>query len=193
MVQSDDLRRRIPPGQHRVGRMPVLHYGPVPRVDINRWDFRLFGLVEQEVRWSYPEIRALPSVQTTSDIHCVTTWSMLDTHWEGVSIQEVLKHVQLKPTARYVLVHAEGGWTTNLALEVFLAADNLLAWGYEGSDLAPEHGWPLRLVVPSRYFWKSAKWARGIEFLDRDRPGFWEEAGYHMTGDPWREERYGGR
>ena len=193
MAQADDRARRIPPGQHLVGRMPVLHYGPVPRVDLQKWDFRILGLVEQEVRWSYPEIRALPSVQTTSDIHCVTSWSMLDTHWEGVSIQELMVHVRLKPAARYVLVHAEGGWTTNMALEVFLAADNLLAWGYEGLELAPEHGGPLRLVVPSRYFWKSAKWVRGFEFLDHDTPGFWEEAGYHMNGDPWREERYGGR
>ena len=193
MVLNDEIRRRTPPGQRLVTRRPVLHYGPVPRVDLQKWDFRIWGLVEQEVRWSYPELRALPSVQTTSDIHCVTTWSMLDTHWEGVSIQEVMAHVRLRPAARYVLVHAEGGWTTNLALEVLLAPDNLLAWGYEGRELTPEHGWPLRLVVPSRYFWKSAKWVRGFEFLDHDVPGFWEEAGYHMAGDPWKEERYGGR
>ncbi len=193
MVSNEELRRRIPPGQRLVGRLPVLHYGPVPQVDIKRWDFRIFGLVEQEVRWSYPQIRALPGVQQTCDIHCVTTWSMLDTHWEGVAIQEVMQHVRLQPAARYVLVHAENGWTTNMALDVLLAPDNLLAWSYEGRELTPEHGWPLRLVVPSRYFWKSAKWVRAFEFLDHDVPGFWEEAGYHMNGDPWREERYGGR
>ena len=182
---------RIPPGQRLVPRLPVLHYGSVPRIDLDRWDLRLFGLVEQEVRWSYPQVRALPGQQVTADIHCVTTWSMLDTHWEGVPTREVLRHVRLRPEARFVLVHAEHGWTTNMTLEVFKAADNLLAWGYEGQDLAPEHGWPLRLVVPSRYFWKSAKWVRGLEFRADDVPGFWEGAGYHMDGDPWKEERYG--
>ena len=191
MSLPPEVRSRIPRGQRLAARMPVLHYGPMPRIDINKWDLRLWGLVEEEVRWSYPELRAMPAAQMTADIHCVTTWSMLDTHWEGLSIQELMKHVRLRPTARYVLVHAEGGWTTNMALEVLLAPDNLLAWAYEGQELTPEHGWPLRLVVPSRYFWKSAKWVRGLEFLDHDVPGFWEQAGYHMNGDPWREERFG--
>jgi DMSO/TMAO reductase YedYZ molybdopterin-dependent catalytic subunit len=191
MAQPPDPRSRIPRGQRLAVRMPVLHYGPVPRTDITRWDFRIWGLVKEEARWTYPEFRALPPTQVTADIHCVTTWSMLDTHWEGVSIQEVMKHVRLEPAARYVLVHAEHGWTTNMALDVLLAADNLLAWAYEGQEITPEHGWPLRLVVPSRYFWKSAKWVRGFEFLDRDVPGFWERAGYHMNGDPWLEERFG--
>ena len=192
MVPPHEQRSRVPSGQHLVGRMPVLHYGPVPRIDINQWDFRIWGLVEEEVRWAYPEFRALPGTQVTCDIHCVTTWSMLDTHWEGVSTREVLARVRLKPAARYVLVHAENGWTTNLSLEVLLAADNLLAWSYEGREITPDHGWPVRLVVPSRYFWKSAKWVRGLEFLDHDVPGFWERAGYHMNGDPWLEERFGG-
>lgn len=192
MAQSRDQRPRIPGGQHLVKRLPVLHYGPVPRIDINKWEFRIFGLVEEEVRWTYPQLRALPSTRATCDIHCVTTWSMLDTHWEGVAVSELMKHVRVRPAARYVLVHAEQGWSTNLPLEDFLAPENLFAWGYEGQELAPEHGWPLRLVVPSLYFWKSAKWARAVEFLDRDVAGFWERAGYHMHGDPWREERYGG-
>lgn len=188
---SPDSRSRLPHGQRLAVRLPVLHYGPAPRIDISKWDFRVWGLVEEEGRWTYPELRALPASQVTADIHCVTTWSMLDTHWEGVSTREVLRHVRLKPTARYVLVHAENGWTTNMALDVLLAADNLLAWAYEGSEITPEHGWPLRLMVPSRYFWKSAKWVRGFEFLDHDEPGFWERAGYHMNGDPWLEERFG--
>jgi DMSO/TMAO reductase YedYZ molybdopterin-dependent catalytic subunit len=191
MALSPEIRSRLPHGQRLAVRLPVLHYGPVPRVDISKWDLRVWGLVEEEVRWTYPELRALPAAQVTADIHCVTTWSLLDTHWEGVSIQELMKHVRLKPTARYVLVHAEGGWTTNMALDVLLAPDNLLAWAYEGQEITPEHGWPLRLMVPSRYFWKSAKWVRGFEFLDHDVPGFWERAGYHMNGDPWLEERFG--
>jgi DMSO/TMAO reductase YedYZ molybdopterin-dependent catalytic subunit len=185
------VRNRVPPGQRLASRFPVLHYGAVPRVDLERWDLRLFGLVEEEVRFTYQEIRALPRRSLTCDIHCVTGWSLLDTRWEGVSTGEVVSRAQLASDARYVLVHAEGGFTANLPLELFLGEDNLFAWGYDGKELSPEHGWPLRLVVPSRYFWKSAKWVRGIEFLDRDLPGFWERAGYHNEGDPWKEERYG--
>lgn len=188
---SNDAQTRLPPHQRLVTRMPVLHDGPVPRVDLARRDFRLFGLVEKEVRWTYPEFRALPAQEVICDVHCVTGWSMLDTRWEGVLVREVMRHVHLKPEARYVLIHAEGGFTANLPLEVFLAEENLFAWGYGGQELSPEHGWPLRLVVPSRYFWKSAKWVRGVEFLDHDVPGFWERAGYHNNGDPWKEERYG--
>jgi DMSO/TMAO reductase YedYZ molybdopterin-dependent catalytic subunit len=188
---GDALRNRLPPHQRLVQRMPVLHYGPVPRVDLARWDLRLFGLVEAEVRWTYPQFRALPGREYVSDIHCVTGWSMLDTHWEGVPTAEVMRHVQLKPAARYVVVHAEHGWTTNMPLEVFLAEDSFFAWTYDGQPLSLDHGGPLRLVVPSRYFWKSAKWVRAVEFLDHDEPGFWEQAGYHNNGDPWEEERYG--
>jgi DMSO/TMAO reductase YedYZ molybdopterin-dependent catalytic subunit len=186
-------RSRTPPGQRLVKTLPVLHYGNVPRVDLEQWDFRLFGLVEEEVCWNYTEVRSLPGETLTSDIHCVTGWSMLDTIWEGVPTRELLRHVRLKPSARFVLIHAERGYTANLPLEVFSAEDSLLAWGYMGEELKPEHGWPLRLVVPSRYFWKSAKWVRGVEFLDRDTPGFWEQYGYHNEGDPWKEERYAGR
>jgi DMSO/TMAO reductase YedYZ molybdopterin-dependent catalytic subunit len=159
-------------------------------VDLDQWGLRLFGLVEEEVCFSYQEIRALPSQTVTCDIHCVTGWSMVDTLWEGVSTSEIVSHARLDPQARYVLVHAEGGFTANLPLELFLREDNLFAWDYAGRKLSPEHGWPLRLVVPSRYFWKSAKWVRAIEFLARDAPGFWERAGYHNSGDPWKEERY---
>lgn len=190
MALPSEIRARIPPGQHLVKRLPVLHYGPVPRIDLATWDLRLSGLVEEEVRWTYEQLRALRGRTLTCDIHCVTTWSMLDTVWEGVPVRELMKQVRLKPGARHVLIHAERGYTTNMPLEVFLAEDTLFAWGYDGQELTPEHGWPLRLVVPSRYFWKSAKWVRGVEFLERDVPGFWERGGYHNNGDPWKEERF---
>ncbi len=185
-------RRRVPPGQYVTDRFPVLHYGPVPSFDRDSWDFRIWGLVEEEKRWTFDQFRQLPTREVVADIHCVTGWSKLDTRWEGVSTHEVLRHVQLKPEARFVLVHAERGFTTNLSLEDFLREENLFAWRYNGEELTPEHGWPLRLVVPSLYFWKSAKWVRGIELLADDRPGFWESYGYHNRGDPWKEERYGG-
>lgn len=185
-----DLEGRTPPGQHLVQKLPVLHYGAVPRIDLDRWELRLFGLLEEEVRWSYDELRALPSQSVTCDIHCVTRWSLLDTVWEGVTIHEVVGRLRLRLGVSHVLIHAEGGYTTNLSWEVFNRAENLLAWGYGGEQLSPAHGWPLRLVVPSRYFWKSAKWVRAIEFLDHDVPGFWEQAGYHNEGDPWKEQRF---
>jgi DMSO/TMAO reductase YedYZ molybdopterin-dependent catalytic subunit len=169
----------------------VLHYGGVPRFDKGSWDFRLWGLVEEAKCWSFDEFRALPARSIMTDIHCVTRWSKLDTEWEGVSTGEVLSHVRLKPEAHYVLVHAEQGFTANLTLEDFLREENLFAWRFNSADLTPEHGWPLRLVVPSLYFWKSAKWVRGIELLAEDKPGFWESYGYHNRGDPWREERFG--
>ncbi len=182
---------RVPPGQYLTERFPVLHYGSVPRFDRETWDFRIWGLVEEEKRWTFDQFRSLPSTSIVADIHCVTRWSKLDTRWEGVGTRELLSHVQLKPEARFVLVHAEQGFTANLPLEDFLREENLFAWRYDGEELTPEHGWPLRLVVPSLYFWKSAKWVRGIELLVEDQPGFWESYGYHNRGDPWKEERFG--
>jgi DMSO/TMAO reductase YedYZ molybdopterin-dependent catalytic subunit len=182
---------RIPPGQYLTDRFPVLHYGSIPAFDKEKWDFRVWGKVEQEIRWSFDQMRALPSTSLVADIHCVTRWSKLDTLWEGVSTREVMRHVQLKPEARFVVVHAEQGYTANLPLEEFLREENLFAWRYDGHDLTAEHGWPLRLVVPSLYFWKSAKWVRGLEFLTEDRAGFWERYGYHNRGNPWSEERFG--
>ncbi len=181
---------RLPPGQYLTTRFPVLHYGSVPRFDRETWDFRVWGLVEEEKRWTFDQFRALPTQSIVADIHCVTHWSKLDTRWEGVSTRQVLSHVRVRPEARFVLVHAERGFTANLSLEDFLREENLFAWRYDGQELTPEHGWPLRLVVPSLYFWKSAKWVRGIELLAEDRPGFWESYGYHNRGDPWREERF---
>jgi DMSO/TMAO reductase YedYZ molybdopterin-dependent catalytic subunit len=182
---------RVPPGQHIVGGFPVLHYGTIPRFDKATWDFRVWGLVEEEKRWTFDEFRALPTQEIVADIHCVTHWTKLDTHWEGISTRELLRHVRVKPEARYVLVHAEQNFTANLPLEDFLREENLFAWRYDGQELAAEHGGPLRLVVPSLYFWKSAKWVRGIELLGQDRAGFWESYGYHNRGDPWKEERFG--
>jgi DMSO/TMAO reductase YedYZ molybdopterin-dependent catalytic subunit len=181
---------RLPPGQYVTEKWPVLHYGAVPHVDPARWDFCIVGLVERPVTLSYQEFRALPTMTLTCDIHCVTAWSRLGVTFEGVAAKTVLGLVAIRPEARFVMVHAEQGYETNLPLEYLLADDALFAWRADGRDLTPEHGWPLRLVVPRLYFWKSAKWVRGLELLAEDRPGFWERNGYHMRGDPWREERY---
>jgi len=167
----------------------VLHYGSVPSPDLSQWDFRVFGLVEEPVRWTYEEFMALPRVRVERDIHCVTGWSKLDMDFEGVPFREVMEHVRPRPEGRFVMVHAEQGFTTNLPLEDLLAEDVIFAHRAGGRDLTPEHGWPLRLVVPHLYFWKSAKWVRGLEFREKDEPGFWEQNGYHMRGDPWQSQR----
>ena len=182
---------RLPPGQYLTEKWPVLHYGGVPKVDLATWDFRLFGLVEEPATLTLEQVRALPRKTVHADVHCVTRWSLFDSDWEGVPIAEVLKLVQLKPEATHVLVHAEAGFTANLSLDDFLREDNMLVDTRNGEPISAEHGAPLRLFVPHLYFWKSAKWVRGFEFLGEDRPGFWEQYGYHMRGDPWSEERYG--
>ncbi|MCL5961010.1 MAG: sulfite oxidase-like oxidoreductase [Chloroflexi bacterium] len=189
--KREAAKDRIPPGQIVTSKFPVLHYGSVPRFDQASWDFRIFGLSAKSVTLSYAEFMALPKVTVTSDVHCVTHWSKLDNLWEGVAFAEVLNLVSPQPRAKHVMIHAERGFTTNLALTDLIGDDVLFAFRHNGNDLTPEHGWPLRLVVPHLYFWKSAKWARGIEFMEADRPGFWESNGYHMHGDPWKEERYG--
>jgi len=186
-----DGRRRLPPGQRLTQGWPVLHYGSIPKIDLETWEFRIFGLVEEEVRLSWQEFLALPQTRTTSDIHCVTTWSKYDNDWEGVRFRDLLELVELKPGATHVMFHSYGGYTTNVPLDELLGDEVLLAHKHAGEPLAMEHGWPLRGVVPNLYFWKSAKWVRGIEFMPDDRPGFWEMYGYHMHGDPWIEERYG--
>jgi DMSO/TMAO reductase YedYZ molybdopterin-dependent catalytic subunit len=162
----------------------------VPNVDLARWDFRVHGLVESEVQWTWDEFKALPRVQMQSDIHCVTRWSRFDNLWEGVSTREVFRHAVPKAGAQFVVIHAEQGYTTNLPLSELIQDDVLLADMHDGRPLTPEHGYPLRLVVPRRYFWKSAKWIRGFELVASDRPGFWERGGYHNEADPWREERF---
>jgi DMSO/TMAO reductase YedYZ molybdopterin-dependent catalytic subunit len=184
------LADRIPPGQALTQKWPVLTYGLTPRVDLTRWSFRCFGLVEAATVWTWEDFRRLPRVRIVSDVHCVTRWSKLDNEWEGVSIREILSRVRPTPAARYVLVHADPDYTTNLALEDLAQDDVLLALKHNGRDLEPDHGGPCRLVVPRLYFWKSAKWVRGFEFLDVNPPGFWEQNGYHMHADPWAEERY---
>lgn len=186
-VASPDTRRdrRIPPGQVETRRWPVLHAGPTPRIDLTSWTLKLSGLVDEPRSCTWPEFRALPSARVFADMHCVTRWSMLNNTWEGVLVSEVLKHVQIQDEARFVLVRAEGGYSTNLRLEEFRAEDCLFAWSHNGRDLEPDHGGPLRLIVPRLYAWKSAKWVRGVEFLKEDIPGFWEDNGYHNHGDPW--------
>lgn len=192
-VPGPSKNERVPPGQFLTERFPVLHYGSVPTYrDLDKWDLRIFGLVEEPVRLTWDELMALPRISYTVDIHCVTRWSKLDTTWTGVPWTEILKLVRVKSDATHLLEHAEYGFTTNIGLDV-LAADPyaMLAFEYDGKPLEPEHGYPLRMLVPSKYFWKSAKWLRGLEFMHGDKPGFWEQNGYHMAGDPWREERFG--
>jgi DMSO/TMAO reductase YedYZ molybdopterin-dependent catalytic subunit len=183
---------RVPPGQYVTERFPVLHAGVVPKVDLSKWDFRVEGLVSAPLVWSYEDIKAMPATEKTLDIHCVTKWTKLDTRWEGVSVTELMSRVEVAPGATHVLVQAEQGFTANIPLPDFTREENLFAYRYGGEDLEPEHGWPLRLVVPHLYFWKSVKWVRGLRFLDHDTPGFWERNGYHMYGDPFREQRYWG-
>jgi DMSO/TMAO reductase YedYZ molybdopterin-dependent catalytic subunit len=195
VVVSPDVERteRIPPGQSQTRKWPVLHYGSVPAFDKARWSFHIFGLVEKPLQCTYDEFRALPHVAVRADMHCVTRWSKLDNLWEGASTRGVLSKVQVLPVAKYVMVHCEHGFTTILPLADFLGDDCLFAWKHNGQDLEPDHGFPLRLVVPRLYAWKSAKWVRAIELIAKDKAGFWEEwahGGYHMRGDPWAEERF---
>jgi DMSO/TMAO reductase YedYZ molybdopterin-dependent catalytic subunit len=182
---------RIPPGQYYTDKWPVLHAGGVPAVDLAAWDFRVFGLVRNPIRLSFDELLALGTQEQSSDIHCVTRWTRLDMPWKGVPMRAVLDLVQPLESARFVIAHAEQGFTANLPLEAVEADDAMVAYEADGAPLTPEHGFPLRLLVPSRYFWKSAKWLRGLEITDVDRPGFWEGYGYHNDADPWQEERYG--
>ncbi|MEX2145579.1 MAG: sulfite oxidase-like oxidoreductase [Candidatus Rokuibacteriota bacterium] len=187
---SPDLAARVPPGQILTTKWPVLTYGRTPRFDPRTWTFRCFGLVEREVSWTWKEFLALPRVTVKSDIHCVTRWSKLDNTWEGVPIREILGRVKVRPEAKFVVQHADPDYTTNTTLADLMDSDVLLALKHDGRDLEPDHGGPLRLVLPKLYFWKSAKWLRAFEFLDVNPPGFWEQNGYHMRADPWTEERY---
>lgn len=197
VIVSPDTHRqvRIPPGQRQTHKWPVLHAGEVPAFDPATWDFTVFPrpLVAEVKRWTWAEFQALPRVKVLADMHCVTRWSRLDNFWEGVPTRELRNHITLAPEAKYVMVHGENGYSTNLPIEAFFAEDCLFAFKHNGRDLEPDHGYPVRLVVPRLYAWKSAKWVRGIEFMEADRPGFWERrehGGYHMHGDPWKEERY---
>jgi DMSO/TMAO reductase YedYZ molybdopterin-dependent catalytic subunit len=180
----------LPPGQYLVRDFPVLSAGPTPRVPLDSWRFTITTEAGVEHTWSWQEFRALPSEEVTADLHCVTKWSKLGTSWEGVSLDTLFADVET--AADFALVHAYGGYTTNLPVEDLLDGKAWIAYRYDGEDLPPEHGGPARLLVPHLYLWKSAKWVRGIQFLHEDQPGFWESAGYHMYGDPWREQRYWG-
>jgi len=183
---------RVPPGQFVTEKFPVLHYGSVPTYkDLTTWDFRVFGLVEQALRLSWDDLMRLPQKTQTVDIHCVTRWSKLGTAWTGIPWRDLMQIIAVKPEATHVMAHCEYGFTANVSLDVLDDDDTLLAFMYGGQPLEPEHGYPLRLLVPKKYFWKSAKWLRGVEFMAEDRPGFWERNGYHMEGDPWKEERFG--
>jgi DMSO/TMAO reductase YedYZ molybdopterin-dependent catalytic subunit len=187
---ADAAQDRLPPGQVLTQKWPVLTFGDTPMVDLAGWSFRCFGLVEEPVSWSWQQFLELPRVEVTSDVHCVTRWSRFDNRWEGVAVSEILRRARVKSEATAVMVHAEQDYTTNLLLEDLQNDDVLLAIKHDGQDLPAEHGGPCRLVVPRLYFWKSAKWARGLEFIDVNAPGFWEMNGYHLRADPWREERY---
>ncbi len=181
---------RLPPGQKLTDGWPVLHYGGIPAIDLATWKFSVVGLVEEDFHLGWQEFMALPQVTLRSDIHCVTHWSKFDNDWTGVTFRELMTHVAPKPAASHVMIHSYGGYTTNLPLAELMDDDVLLAHTHNGEPLTKEHGWPLRLIVPKLYFWKSAKWVRGLVFMGDDRPGFWEMYGYHIHGDPWTEERY---
>lgn len=187
------MKDRLPPGQILTKKWPVLHYGLVPPVDTATWSFEVSGLVERPYSITWDELLALPRTTVRCDIHCVTTWSRFDNTFEGVAVRLLLERAGVRPAARFCLVHAEQDFTTNLPLADLDRPDNLVALKHDGDWLTPEHGGPARLLVPHLYFWKSAKWVRGFELLEQDIPGFWEQNGYHMRGDPWTEERYGGR
>lgn len=191
-IKSPDTQRenRVSPGQYVVEKWPVLHHGSIPSIDVSQWTFTITGLVEKERILTFKEFIALPQVRVFSDIHCVTGWSKLNNVWEGVSTTTLKELIDISPEARYVMVHAKQQFTTNLSLPDFFAQDVLFALTHNGEPLTPAHGYPVRLVVPRLYFWKSAKWVTGIEFMAEDKKGFWESHGYHNHGDPWKEERY---
>ena len=186
-----DQAARLPPGQYLTTDFPVLSSGPTPRLPLDRWTFTLEGLVEPRVSWTWDQFLQLPSRDFVVDISCVTKWTRLDMKWKGVSVDVILEQVALDPGAQYVTAFCHEGYTTNLPLADILNGRAFVAYQYDGKPLAPEHGGPARLVVPHLYFWKSAKWIAGLRFTEKDTPGFWESAGYHDHGDPWKEERYG--
>ncbi len=183
---------RVPPGQYVTERFPVLHAGRTPKVDEATYDLTFSGLEGEDRVFGLAELHDMPTTKLTYDIHCVTKWSKLDTEWEGVAVADLVSQLEVPSAATHVLMTAEQGFTANLPLEDFLRPENLFAWRFDGEALDIEHGWPLRLVVPHLYFWKSVKWIRGVRFQDHDEPGFWERNGYHMYGDPFKEQRYWG-
>lgn len=187
---SPEIAHRVPPGQTVTERFPILHEGDIPEYDLSTWSLRIFGEVEEERSFSFHELLALPQTSQVNDIHCVTRWSKLDTKWEGVRFIDLLPLLRVKPEAKYVMIHADEDYDTNLPLEDMMREDVLLAHRFDGEPLTDKHGWPMRLLVPHLYFWKSAKWIRGIEFMKEDRPGFWERNGFHNYADPFLEQRF---
>jgi DMSO/TMAO reductase YedYZ molybdopterin-dependent catalytic subunit len=183
---------RVPPGQYVTSDFPVLSAGPTPHTPLDKWTFEINGLVQQPMRWSWSEFQQLPAQQYTVDIHCVTKWTKLDTQWEGVSIDTLFEQVGIDPKAQFVMAFCDGGYTTNIPLHELIDGKAFIGYKYDGASLAPEHGGPARLVVPALYFWKSAKWVRGLTLMEMNQSGFWESLGYNNHGDPWKEERYFG-
>lgn len=186
----EEIAKRVPPGQRLVKGWPVLHYGPIPKFDQAEWDLEVSGLVESPFKLTYAELKALGPADVTADMHCVTGWSTLDNEWTGVPFRVLAEKAKPKPEAKWVIAYCEYGYTSDLSLQAMMDEDVLVGWAHHGEDLAPEHGFPLRLVVPKRYAWKSAKWLRGLEFAADNERGFWEVRGYHVHADPWGEERY---
>jgi DMSO/TMAO reductase YedYZ molybdopterin-dependent catalytic subunit len=191
-VVDPSMAHRVPPGQVVTERFPILHEGEVPKYNLAAWKLQVFGEVEEERTFGYEELLALPQSQVVCDIHCVTRWTKLDTLWEGLLFSDLLKLLKVKPTARYVMIHADNDYETNIPLDDLLGDQILLATKYGGEPLTDKHGWPLRLLVPHLYFWKSAKWIRGIEFMKDDRPGFWERNGFHHYAEIFQEQRFSG-
>ncbi len=183
---------RLPPGQYLTDRFPVLHVGDVPDYGPGEWDLTITGLVDRPCVVSLDELKAMPSVNLTFDIHCVTKWSKFDTTWTGVRVRDLLEHAGVQPGATHVIEHAEFGYTTNLPLADIITDEAIVAYAYEGEEIEAIHGGPVRIVVPHLYFWKSAKWVRALELADHDKPGFWERNGYHLYGDPFKEQRHWG-
>jgi len=184
---------RLPPGQSLTHKFPVLTYGPNPKFDPKTWNFRIFGDIENEMTWTWDEFQQLPTVTITTDIHCVTRWSKFDTTWEGVQFKHIAALAGMKDTVKHIIAHCDYGYTTNVPLEDMMYDDVLLTYKYDGEMLTADHGAPVRTLVPHLYFWKSAKFLRALEFSPVDKPGFWENAGYHNYGDPFKEQRYGSR
>ena len=189
-LNPDRVRPDAPPGQFVTDKFPVLTFGPTPRIDLDAWQFKVFGLVDEEITLDWKQFNDLPQVTLDAEFHCVTQWSKLQNTWQGILFTDVMKLVTPKPEAKYVMAHCYGGYTTNVALDILIDDDVMFAHSHDGAPLTPQHGGPMRLVVPKRYGWKSAKWVNGIEFMAEDEPGFWEMRGYHMEGDPWKEERF---
>jgi DMSO/TMAO reductase YedYZ molybdopterin-dependent catalytic subunit len=203
--QEDSVRgmNRLPPGQSLTQKFPVLHYGPTPKTDLNKWSLRIFGEVEEEKQWNWEAFNKLPRTKVVMDIHCVTRWSKFDTEWEGVKVKTLIDEgiIKLKPGVKYVVQHCEQGYTTNTPLDLILSDNMIMATHFNGEPLPLEHGWPLRMVLGSfadrseektAYLWKGGKWLRGLEFRTTDQLGFWERYGYHNDADPWTEQRFAG-